>query len=112
MCNTFRCYIPECDGPSPTYNASWLHGIEHNMTNVCERHPLKSFTNSSSFNGNNTRFFDDNIWNNSCNNEMFDYQKSLPCEKIIYEDNNGIVAEVIIVKKNVVLICYFIYSGS
>ncbi|XP_039755068.1 organic cation transporter protein-like [Pararge aegeria] len=73
----FRCRIPECESPVTTFNESWSSLAVVNST--CFRAALYS---SASTNATST-----------CVPEMFRANSTVPCDEVVYEDYNSIVAE-------------------
>ncbi|XP_068617257.1 organic cation transporter protein-like [Battus philenor] len=83
---SYRCYVPECDRIDSRFNASWVTSVLTNKSETCQRP-----SNNSSY--------DESTWsslkmdNGSCSPLLFDGKKTVPCEKIVYEDYNSITAE-------------------
>ncbi|CAK1585778.1 unnamed protein product [Parnassius mnemosyne] len=84
-----RCYVPECDLIDSRFNASWVDSVL-NKTELCQRLEPYDITK-------NTSVVEDlsslRVNNSKCLLQMFDEKRTMPCEKLVYEDYNSIVAE-------------------
>ncbi|KAM3955691.1 organic cation transporter protein [Aphomia sociella] len=80
----YRCVVPECESIDDRFNASWTSYALVNTTRSCYRpEPYLGGTNNS-------------LWavnNGTCSPERFNFNRTMPCEKIVYENYNSIVAE-------------------
>ncbi|XP_072932966.1 solute carrier family 22 member 1-like [Epargyreus clarus] len=89
---SFRCRVPECELLDNRYNASWTSFALDNETEVCHR--LAPYTVAS-----NDVSVLKQQWNatNSiaerCKADYFVRGEIIPCENVVYEDYNSIVAE-------------------
>ncbi|XP_023935707.2 organic cation transporter protein-like [Bicyclus anynana] len=70
----FRCDIPECESSLGSFNQSWSILADTNST--CQRPVLAT-----------------NVTSMTCSPEMFLSNRTVPCEHVVYEDYNSIVAE-------------------
>ncbi|CAG5058026.1 unnamed protein product [Parnassius apollo] len=84
-----RCYVPECDLVDALYNASWFASIV-NKSEACQILSPYDITK-------NTSVVEDwsslGVNGNNCLTQMIDEKRTVPCEKLVYEDYNSIVAE-------------------
>lgn len=87
--------MPECEVGLDDFNASWTSFAIRNNTNSCYR--LATFDTEPS----NLKFMTakgssiKNAWSNvTCRRDNFDVGRRVPCEKIVYENHNTIMAEV------------------
>ncbi|XP_032516750.2 organic cation transporter protein-like [Danaus plexippus] len=69
----FRCHVPECELSPPIFNTSWSDYAT--QKSVC----LRSVTEHSNI--------------TECTPDIFLENKTMPCDDVIYENNNSIVAE-------------------
>ncbi|XP_053604721.1 organic cation transporter protein-like [Plodia interpunctella] len=74
-----RCVVSECDAIDPRFNASWISYVL-NDTKICQRpEPIAPAL----------REYDSGY----CLPHHFDFNSSVACEQIVYENYNSIVAE-------------------
>ncbi|XP_012546925.1 organic cation transporter protein [Bombyx mori] len=89
----FRCAIPECDTPTPSFNATWTAFALPNTTDTCYRMAplLEDRFNRTGQNVQSLPNKADPPY--TCSPEYFDANRTLGCDKLVYEDYNSIVAE-------------------
>ncbi|KPJ16067.1 Organic cation transporter protein [Papilio machaon] len=84
---SYRCHVPECETSDISFNASWVTSILSNRSEACHRLTPHSADRV------------EGLWNHlkadnsNCSLRMFDEKVTMPCEKIVYENYNSIVAE-------------------
>lgn len=90
----FRCVVPECETRvQPTerdFNSSWLEYTIGTNTNQCYRMaPLEpgNYSEERGLGG---------LAGDRCGPENFAWNKTTPCTKVVYDDYNSIVAEVLL----------------
>lgn len=81
-----RCYVPECEHLDPQFNASW-QSFALNSTNTCQRRVPADEPWAERWNGSVLHFAD------QCTPQRF-HDEAMRCERVVYEDQNSIVAEV------------------
>ncbi|PZC76256.1 hypothetical protein B5X24_HaOG204862 [Helicoverpa armigera] len=80
----FRCVVPECESLESGFNASWRSFALPNEPGTCRRlTPLDAVSNSSV----------DDQFTYTCAPDNFTWNRTMNCDKLIYEDYNSIVAE-------------------
>ncbi|KAJ8716894.1 hypothetical protein PYW07_003521 [Mythimna separata] len=80
-----RCQVPECEASDPRFNASWISYALTNETSTCHRMtPYEEAQNGSLLSREFTY---------TCAPDNFAWNRTMPCEKVVYEDYNSIVAE-------------------
>lgn len=81
----FRCQVPECEAVDPRFNASWASYALTNETGTCRRMvPYEAAHNGSVLSHDFTY---------TCAPDNFSWNKSVSCDKLVYENYNSIVAE-------------------
>ncbi|KAJ9576878.1 hypothetical protein L9F63_006549, partial [Diploptera punctata] len=71
----YRCHIPQCDGPDPTYNTEWMKNAfpyENDKPKRCERYAFSD----ASF----------NVSNALCQSDVFDNSSELICNDWVFDD--------------------------
>ncbi|XP_013173687.1 PREDICTED: organic cation transporter protein-like isoform X2 [Papilio xuthus] len=86
----YRCHVPECEATDIRFNASWVTSILSNRSEVCHRLMPHRENNVTEVEG---LWSHSKVDNSSCSLRLFDEKMTMPCEKIVYEDYNSIVAE-------------------
>ncbi|CAH2047629.1 unnamed protein product, partial [Iphiclides podalirius] len=86
-----RCQVPECEESTVSFkfNASWVATVL-NKSETCHRPaPYEEAVNTTAV----YETYPLRMENSTCVPQMFNYKKAVPCEGIVYENYNSIVAE-------------------
>ncbi|KAG6440875.1 hypothetical protein O3G_MSEX001534 [Manduca sexta] len=87
----YRCEVPECELSTTKFNDTWTSFALPNVSNTCYR-MAPQYASNGNYTEQDERWL--SIWsrNETCLPEHFS-NRTMPCQKIVYEDYNSIVAE-------------------